>query len=363
VLAVALLLALVLCQLAGLAVAAGTEPALTLFGQHRDLVPLIGNYVDVRMYGVGVIMLYTALNEALKICGAKNLSLAALVLGFAVNASLDWLFLYTGLARVFASPESAIATSTVVAQAVMAGLAGVMFVIRMRERGVRLARPARVAVLSEFRSSTLGGAGVGVRHVNDYMGSVVPMMFIGTLGVRTLAAAVVAANIYTVFCRVPQACFQTTFVYYGYAVGRDGAALARRTVRTLLSYAAIPTAVAAVLVVVISPWLVAAVASHGLDLRLTTALLLAYLLYLPAYFFDQSLSTMLILHQRGALLFLSSTLATYLLTIPLAWYSVFVLHSAFLAIASNGAATAVQAAIYGRTLRSELQPRTEALVA
>jgi multidrug resistance protein, MATE family len=362
VLAVTLLMTLVLCQLAALAVSAVTEPALTLFGQPRSLIPLVGGYMKVRLYGIGVAMLYTALNEALKTCGAKNRSLAALVLGLGTNAFFNWVFLYTGLARLFSSPETAVATSTVIAQTAMAGLAGWMFIRRMRARGERFARPTRAAVRTEFRSTTLAGVGVGAREVNDYMGSIVPMMFIGTMGVRTLAASVVAVNIYTVYCRVPQACFQATFVYYGYAVGRDGAAQAG-TVRMLLTYAAVPTAAAALLMVAISPWLVAAFASPGLDRGLAVVLLVAYLLYQPAYLFDQSLATMLIVHQRGTVLFASSTLATYLVTLPLAWYAVFVLHSAFLAIASNGVATAVQAAILWRMLRSEVRVRTEVLVA
>ncbi len=107
----------------------------------------------------------------------------------------------------------------------------------------------------------------------------------------------------------------------------------------------------------------AAFASPGLDRGLAVILLMAYLLYLPAYIFDQSLAAMLVVHQRGRLLFVSSTLATYLLTLPLAWYAVFVLHSAFLAVASNGVATAVQALISWRMLRGEIPVETEALVA
>lgn len=357
VLAVTLLLTLVLCQLIALAVAAVTEPALGASGQHRDLIPLVGGYLEVRLYGAAVAVLYVAVREALKICGAKNRSLAALVVGLGVNALFDWAFLYTGLSRSFSSPETAVATATVIAQAAMTGLAGWLFAAQMRARGYRFARPAGAAVWREFRSSTVAGAGVGVREVNDYLGSIVPMMFIGTMGVGTLAASVVAVNIYSVFCRVPQACFQATFVYYGYAVGGGGRSGAGRaaTIRKLLIYSAIPTGAAALLVIATSPWLVTAFASPGLDRGLAVVLLLAYLLYLPAYLFDQSLTAMLIVHQRGLVLFASSTLATYLLTVPLAWYAVFELHSAFLAVASNGVATAVQALISWRMLRGELR--------
>ncbi|MGW1564075.1 MATE family efflux transporter [Streptomyces sp. NPDC002144] len=361
-LAAALLVTLALCQLAALLLTAVTEPVLSLLRQDRDLVPLLGDYMRVRLYGVGVVMLYAAFNEALKTCGAKNRSLATLVLGFGVNALFNWVFLETGWARFFASPESAVATATVIANTVMAATAAWMFAAHMRTRGERFYGPKRAAVLRELRSTSVAGAGVGARHVNDYVGSIVPMTFIGTMGVKTLAASVIAANIYTVFCRVPQACVQATFVYYGYAVGQKGADRVR-TVRTLLSYTAVPTAVAALLVVISSPWLVAAFAGPGLDRSLAVVLLLAYLLYLPAYIFDQSLSTLLVVHQRGAVLFVASTLATYLLTIPLSWYAVFLLDSAFLAVASNGVATAVQAAVFWRMLRREVHVGTEVRVA
>ncbi len=219
-LAVTLLLTLVLAQLVALAVGAVTEPAMTLFGQHRDLVPLVGDYMKVRLYGAGMAMLYIALREALKVCGAKNRSLVALIVGLGANALLNWAFLYTGLARFFSSPESAVAASTLIAQTLSPGGRAWMFVIRMRARGDRFARPTRAAVWGStgpYRT----GVGVGARDVNDYMGSIVPMMFIGTMGVRTLAASVIAVNIYSAFCRVPQACFQATFVYYGYAVGTE----------------------------------------------------------------------------------------------------------------------------------------------
>jgi Na+-driven multidrug efflux pump len=314
------------------------------------------------MFGLCAVMLYTALNEALKTIGAKNMSLVTLLAGFGANALLDWVFLYTGAAHLFAAPESAIALATVLAQAFMASLSAWVFRRRIRARGIRFTRPGRADVTAEFRSAMLAGSGVGVRNVNDYTGSIVPMLFIGTMGVRTLAAAVVAANIYTVFCRVPQACFQATFVFYGYAVGREDPGRAR-IVRTLLNYAAVPTACAALVVVAISPWLVEAFASPGLDRGLTRMLLLAYLLYLPAYLLDQSFARMLTVHQRGAVLSTSSTLATYLLTIPLAWVAVFVLDSAFLAVACSGAAITVQAVAYWRTLRSELPARAEVLVA
>ena len=150
VLAGALLLMIVLCQVLAIGIAAITEPALTLFGQKADIVPLIGDYVWVRMCGAAPVILYYGLNEALKICGARNLSLVVLLIGFGMNTVLNWVFLYTGGQEWFSSPESAVAASTVLAQLVMAGCAGWMFVVRMRVRNDRWIRPKWRAVNGEF---------------------------------------------------------------------------------------------------------------------------------------------------------------------------------------------------------------------
>ncbi|MFF0145161.1 Na+-driven multidrug efflux pump [Amycolatopsis sulphurea] len=362
VLAGALLVMVVLCQLLAFGVAAFSEPALTLLGQKGDIVPLIGDYVSTRMLGAAFVVLYYGLNEALKICGARNMSLVVLLVGLGLNAVLDWAFLYTGGQAWFASPESAVAASTVAAQLVMVVLAGWMFAVRMRARGQRWARPSRRAVTEEFLGQLRTGPGVGARHLNDYAGSVVPVMFIGATDVQVLAAALVATKIYTLFCRFPQACFEATFVFYGYSLGRadtDHAA----TVRTLRRYAAAPTALAAVLAIVALPWEVDLFAGEGLDHGLAQLFFLAYMLYLPAYFFEQMLGRMLTVHRKGGLLFTASTTLTYLVTIPLAWVSVFVFHSVFLAIASKGVATVALAYIYWRAFRTATRSPAEVRVA
>jgi len=358
VLARSFLLLLVPCQLAAAVVVVGLKPLLSLFGQSQQLIPLVGTYVAVRSYGIIPVILYLVINEALKICGLKNRSIVILILGFALNAALNWVFLYTRLLNVFGAPETAVAASTVIAQLSMAVVGGWMFVRHMRTRDEALLRPGWQAVMDEFRSMYRTAAGVGVRHFNDYAGSIVPLMFIGTRGVGALAAAVVATKIYTLFCRIPQACFSCTFVFYGYALGRDRSELAA-TARKLRIYAGVPTAMAALAVLILSPWLVGIFASKGLDPRLAQFLLFAYILYVPAYFFEQFAGEMLTVHQRGGLLFGASTLVTYAVTIPMAWYTVFILHSTFLTIACKGLSTALLAVIFWKTVRRYIPARTD----
>ncbi|GAA2740238.1 MATE family efflux transporter [Kitasatospora cinereorecta] len=360
VVALALLGLLVPCQVIGSLLAAGVEPVLSFFGQDPALVPQVGDYVGVRTSAVIPVILYIVISESLKICGLKNLSVATLCCGFVVNAALNWLFLYTGLSGWFSSPAGAVAWSTVVTQTLMALAGAVLLGRQLKARRTPFRKPERAEVAAEFRSMARTAPGIGARHLNDYAGTIVPLLFIGTMGVRVTAAAMVATKIYTLFCRVPQACFAGVFVFYGYALGQDGtdlAALARKVRR----YAAVPTAVAAVVTVAALPWLVSAFAGPGLDRGLAVTLSLAYLVYLPAYFFEQLHGELLTVHQSGRLLFAASTVLTYALAIPTAWFSVFVAHSAFLAIASKGLSTAALALVFwhglrrrtGQTVRSE----------
>lgn len=356
VLGTALLLLLIPCQLLGIALGLGIEPLLRATGQKAELIPLVGDYVQVRTYGIALVLGYIVISESLKICGLKNLSAVNLVFGLAVNALFNWVFLDTGAARLFLSPAQAVAASTLVAQAVMATTGGIVLVRRLRTRPDRFVRPGRHEVLTEFRSMARTAPGIGLRHFNDYMGTTIPLLFIGTLGVVQLAAATVATKIYTLFCRVPQACFAGSFVFYGYALGGRGPDNLTRTVRKMRLYAAVPTAVATALTTLAAPRLVNAFGIPGLDRDLARNLLLAYLLYVPAYFFEQIFGEMLTVHQRGGLLFVSSTAVTYLLTIPLAWYAVFALDSTFLAVACKGIPTAVLAFVFWRAVRRTGRP-------
>lgn len=356
----ALLPLLGLCQVLGLLVGAGVEPFLRLAGQQPELVPLVGDYIQVRAWSTAAVLAYIVIGETLKICGMKNASFLILAAGLGVNVLLNWVFLYTGAASLFASPAGAVSAATVGAQILMA-CTGLGYFLRQNRRDVptdvpanapEAARPYRGEVLVEFRSMLRAAPGIGARHLNDYAGAIVPSLFIGTLGVQAVAAAGVATKIYTLFCRVPQACASGAFAFYGYAVGARDTSLPA-VARRLLVYTAVPTAVAAGVLLLCSPQTVGVFASAGMDEGLARNLLLAFLLPLPVYVPSAVHGEMLTVHQRGGLLFGASTLTTYLLTIPLAWYAVFVLDSPFLAIACNGVSTAVLAFVFHRALRRD----------
>lgn len=352
VLVFALLLIVLPAQLIAVVLAVTIEPILQLFRQSEAVIPLIGDYVSLRSYGLVALVAFFTINETLKICGLRSVTVVMLIFGFLSNAALNWVFLYSPVADAFRSPEQAVAASTVVTHGLMALGGVVVFVTQMRARDRSFLLPRFPEVAAEFRSMVRTAPGIGVRHLNDYMGALVPLLLIGTISVEVLAAAGVATRVYILLCRIPQACFAGTFVYYGYSLGRAEQSL-RQTVRTLRRYSMVPTAVVTVAAVVGAPLLVGLFAGAGLDNGLARLLLFAYLLYIPAYFFEQFYGEMLTVHQRGGLLFKSSTVLTYGLTIPMAVLAVGVFESPFWALASKGLPTALLALIFYGTLRRE----------
>ncbi|WP_326782482.1 MATE family efflux transporter [Streptomyces longwoodensis] len=338
--------ALALCSLVFQAVAVGVALSMSwllhLARQDTELIPIAVDYISVRLFGILVAVMWAAAAEALRICDMKNLSLKILVFGFAGNALLNYLFLYTGASTVFSSPAQAVALATMIVYTLMAVYGVRAFLQRFQHREGRLGRTGWKPVLTEFRSMVWVSHGVGIRHLNDYMGAIIPFIFIGSLGSEVLAAASVGAKIYTVFCRVPQACVAGTTVFYSYQVGKQASpGQLRSHGRRLLTYTAVPTAAATVVVIALSPWLVQLFGgTKDLDVRLAVMMLLAFMLTVPLYVLEATYTAILTVHQRGTLLSAISTAATYGLTIPLAWVSVFIWKSAFWAIALSGAASA-----------------------
>ncbi|MFF5283965.1 MATE family efflux transporter [Streptomyces sp. NPDC013171] len=352
VLAGAFLLALVPAQVLAVVVVLCVEPLLTLIHQDPALVPLVGDYTAIRIGAVCLALVHVAVAESLKICGLKRVAMAAPVVGLGINAMLNWLFLYTDLSRHFSSPESAVTASTVGVQLVLAAGSLVVFLRQMRLRAEPFERPDKGEMWAEFSSMVRTAPGIGVRHLNDWAGAVVPTLFIGTLGVEALAATVVATKIYTVFCRVPQSCVSGAFIFYSYAVGRDSPDLAK-TARRLLVYIAVPTGLAALLLAAAAYSLVDVFGSGEADARAALWVLLAFMLPLPFYVLSAGYGEMLTVHQRGGLMSVWSTVTTYAIAIPLAWYAVSVWESPALAIALAGLQTPILAYVFGRALRKD----------
>lgn len=343
----ALTLVLLGVQVIALVVTSVLGPILTMLGQADSVVPFATNYADARLYGLLPTLAMTVTLEVLKVVGLRNWSVAALGIGLGLNVLGNWFALYGPAAAWFASPASAVAWTTVAAQGCMAAFGIVTLKRSLRNRQETLARPTLCAVGAEALSIGRVGAGIGVRHLNDYIGSTVPFLLMGTLGVQTLAAVTVATRIWTIFCRIPQACFTTSFIFYGYAMdrSRDEVDDVRRR---LFRMSAWPTLIGAVVFLAASPLLVRLLGGTEANLWPAVLLVVAYFLCLVPYFFEAFYGELLTAHQEGGFLSVTSTVITYALVLPLAALAVLVFDSAFLAIASITLATIPTAVLFTR---------------
>ncbi|WP_449064276.1 hypothetical protein [Planomonospora algeriensis] len=146
-------------------------------------------------------------------------------------------------------------------------------------------------VIVGFASMLRTAPGIGVRHFNDYAGTIIVTTLIGTLGTEALAACVVAA-----------------------------------------------------------PWLVAAFATPEMDRGLARLLLFGFLIAVPVYLLQHSFGEMLTVHQRAKLLSAASTAVRYGITVPFAAVAVFLLESPFLAVTGYAVSSPMIALIFWRAV-------------
>lgn len=347
VLVLAFFAACVLVQVAALALVLGLPAALRLAGQPDQVVSFASDYADARIWGLLVTLAMTATLETLKVCGMRNWSVAALAIGVVLNGVFNWLFLYTSVASIFPSPASAVAYATVGAQACI-GILGIWALVRgFRRRGETVQVPPKAAILSESLSLVKTGGGVGVRHLNDYASATIRFTIMGNLGVGTLAAATVATRLWMIYCRIPQACVTTSFIFYGYAMKRSP--VESESVRAKSFRAtAWPTLASAALFVLASPLLARLLGGPDVDVRLAVLLLIAYFAQIFAYVFSAFYGELLTAHQEGGFLLVASSLVTYVISLPLSIVGIYVFESAFIAILAGTLGTLCTAILFTR---------------
>ena len=213
-----------LMELLAVVVAAAVWVVLPLVVSDHALAHAARRYAAVRLLGVALVAALAGVREALKIVGARTGSLAVYAVGLGMNAALNAVFLHV-MSGTLAGAATAVAMATLVAQLFMTIIGGILL---RRHLAVREFEPPSAAMVREqARTMAIRGAGVGVRHLNDYAGSTIPFVMAGTLGVTWVAASTVASTIWTLFCRVPQACFGAAFVFYGYVSESGGGSRAR----------------------------------------------------------------------------------------------------------------------------------------
>lgn len=339
----------------GLLIASTLEPILQLFVQDDDIVTLTSHYTWIRLISLPIAIVFMLFAESLKICGLKSWSLLLLIVGFGANAALNGLVLYTPLETIFPSPLAAISTTTTIVQICNTILAGWVLYKSLKQRKTDFRKPSWTEIYDESATIGKSAPGIGIRHFNDYIGTIAVIFLLGTFGVETLAAVTVATKIWSLYCRIPQACVSGTFVFYAYAIRRSekysGKADLRETAQRLLRYAMIPTYLGALILAFYSPLFISIFASDSLNKDLTRYLLLAFLITVPVYLIEKNYGEMLTVKGRGRVLAVGSSFSTYLIAIPLATIGTFWLESPVFVILAEGISSLVLALIFHKSLQ------------
>lgn len=287
-------------------------------------------YAVVRLLGVALIAAHSGAREALKTVGARSSSIVVYTVGLAVNVVLNALFLFAIPGTLGGSPTIALALSTVVSQAAIFALGVASLRNSLKHRAFEPVNNENVK--EQLRTMLVRGAGIGVRHLNDYAGGTIPFIMASSLGVTWLAAITVASTIWTVFCRVPQACFGAAFVFFGYSVEK-GPSAARAVRASVTRYSALPIAVATVAFLAASPILVMFLSAGQLDMKTGLTMVAAFFIVVVPYFFEGLNGELLSVFEDGGFMSWTSTVSTWFGNIGLAAFGIYVLHSAFWAFA------------------------------
>ncbi len=351
-LALGFLYSVALCTVLALILRVMIEPSLVFFRQVDELIKPVSGYVNNRLLGIAPFLIYMAASEALRISGQRTHALYIFIFGFIINILLNACFLYTNVSVFFSTPEAAVAIATVIAHTFMGVIATILWLTKADLAKTVLHKKVLRSANNNFFFLIRTAPGIGVRLLNDYSGAILPLLFIGTMDVRTVAAASIATKVYTLFCRVPQAALSASYIYYSYGLSehmrQPVSEVSVITVRRLFKYTAWPTLIVLTLTLSTSISLIQIIGSGAVDVKLTQDMLLAYLLFVPFYIIEQFYAELLTAHNRSAFLFGVSTAVTYLITIPLAYISVFFWKSALFAIAVKGVSVIILSIIYWR---------------
>ncbi len=322
----AFLIAIVFMEILATIVAVALWFVLPLMVADSEVAKLARQYVAVRLLGVALFAALVGVREALKIIGARNTSVVVYAIGLGLFVALNMLFLRAIPGTLAGSPTVSIAASALVAQAVMIALG--IRILRHNLRDREFEKPPAGSVLAELRTMLPRGAGIGVRHLNDWAGGTVPTIMAASLGTKWLAAITVASQIWTLFCRVPQASFSAGFVFYGYAVERRSSE-AQDVRQRVTRYSAVPMVVDTALFLIASPLLIRFLSGGKLDLATGMTMVAAFFILVVPYFFEGLNGELLSVLEDGGFMSWTSTLATWLGNIGLAAFGVYVLKSAF----------------------------------
>ena len=347
---IAILITTVLLSLFCILLSPLVSQALHYFGQNEELVPGIADYLRVRMYSIAPMLLFMASIETLKVLGLKTVSISALVIGAVTNALLNYIFLSIWIGKY--SPEYLISVATSLCHTVVFLYSVILLTKRLRLPNRNPKYSLYMDVIGHFKIISTKAPIIGLRHMNDYLGAIFPIVLVGTLDTITMTVVGYVTKIYMFYCRVPQACLSATFVYYNYCKKVIGE---HELIKRLFKYTAIPTATSLLILLLLFPLVILLGSSMGLPNTQVSEVFIAYFIFIPFYLVEQFSAEILTAKVNTKAMLVGSAIATYIITMPISYYSVVHLESAAIAIAAKGLGTIFCSIIFYKALKNSLK--------
>lgn len=319
----ALAVILAICTAPVLALDRVTSMALAFAHQPQASIDIAASNFSVRavFFPVGVFYLATPL--ALRIAGNRNAALFCIGVASSVKL-IENTVIHTGVTTLI-PVEKMIAYATVLAQSV-AIAAGFIFILYVR--ALARYKPRKSVFHSAFWDIAHHAPALSAWNLNDYLSSFAVLLILGQAGTAMLAAANIASKITTLFYRLPQACCEAAFVYYGYAANYV-VKIRQVVIAVIIHYSILPTLLVAGILWFLAPVAVISLSDIKQPLSLAAAIFIirTHCIFATAYVIQHLFAQFLTIERKAKFLLVTSAANTYGFVIPVALCCFFILGS------------------------------------
>src|SRR5215204_1012403 len=198
----------------------------TLLGQPAEVIPDAATYVRVAIPGVFPFYAFIVFRQSLQALGRVAPVLWTVLAANAMNAGLNWVFIYGNLG----SPALGVGGAALATSIGRWAMALVLLAVSGRELYQRLTpwRPETGAIGPLMRMLRLG-LPIGLQYLLEYGAFAAGALLLGVLGTTSLAAHQIAINLASFTFMVPLGVSTATAVLVGQAIGAGDEARARRS--------------------------------------------------------------------------------------------------------------------------------------
>jgi MATE family multidrug resistance protein len=199
---------------------------LTLLRQPAEVIPDAATYVRVAIPGVFPFYAFIVFRQSLQAMGRVAPVLWTVLAANALNAGLNWVFIYGNLG----SPALGVGGAALATSIGRWAMALLLLAVSGRELYQRLTpwRPETGAIGPLMRMLRLG-LPIGLQYLLEYGAFAAGALLLGVLGTTSLAAHQIAINLASFTFMVPLGVSTATAVLVGQAIGAGDEARARRS--------------------------------------------------------------------------------------------------------------------------------------